>query len=474
MFLRPVSCFLLLLLCTTLRPAAAADDPPPVATGQAVALTLYDDFALVRDQRTFRLTPGEQTVRFPGISAGIQPETALLRGEGVRVLEQDFSHDQLSLQSLLEQYEGREVLVVTLHPQTGERSYDKALLLSVSGGVLLRIGDRVESVRPDRIVFPDVPLSLQNRPTLTMRVLSTVKGGRQLELSYLTSGLSWQTDYVAELSDDGTRLDLRAWVTLTNESGVEYRKARVQLVAGEVNRVMAGRMEERLFKGRAMAAAAPASPMQREKLFGYHLYSLPRPVTLHRREQKQVAFLHAASVSCRRELVLRGRGSSYTTRVGTIGARQRVAEVLVLNNSAAAGLGMPMPAGVVRVYSRDAGGILQFVGEDQMNHTPKEGVVRLALGSAFDLSAEKKQVTFKKLTGTPPSSAVYESGYQITLHNGGGTEKTVQVVEEIPGDWTMLAESLPHTRKDSRTAAWSVPVPARGSTVLTYRVRVRY
>lgn len=446
---------------------------PPAGADQSVALTIYDDFALVRDRRTFRIRPGEQTLVFPGISARIQPETALLSGAGLLVLEQDFAYDLLTRQSLLEKYLGREVLVTTRDPKTGKRSYDKAVLLSVDGGVLLRIDDRIESVRPDRIVFPRLPASLHDRPTLTMRVIGNDDSERQLQLSYLTGGLSWRADYVARLSDGGTRLDLGAWVTLKNESGTEYRQAEVQLVAGEVHRAGSGALAERVMRRPVMAAAAPVPAAGREKIFGYHLYSLPRPVTLHTNEQKQVLLLQAAGVSCRSELVLRGRGGYYRARVGEIGTRLKVAKVMELKNSAASGLGIPLPAGTVRFYSQDAAGRLQFIGEDRMDHTPEGEVARLDLGSSFDLTAEKRQVEFVKIAGTSPSGAVFESRYQITLRNGGTMEKTVRVLEEIPGDWTILAESLPHTKKDSRTAAWSVPVPAGGTAVLSYRVRVR-
>ncbi len=468
-----VSCCLFLFCATLLSPPAPAA-APAAGAGPSLALTIYHSFALVRDRRVFNLSAGEQTLLFPGISAKIQPETALLAGTGLRVLEQDFEYDLLTPQALLENYVGRKVRLMNTNPATGERSYESAVLLSVTGGVVLRVGDRIETVRPDRVVFPALPPTLRQRPTLALRVVSAAAGDRQVQLSYLTGGLSWQADYVAELAADGTRLDLGAWVTLDNESGTDYRQAGIQLVAGEVHRVTAAGGGGRILMSRAVAAAAPASPVGREKVLGYHLYTLPRSVTLLRRERKQVALLDAAGVACRRELVLRGRGDYYRARVGEIGTRMKVAEVLELNNSAASGLGMPLPAGTVRVYSRDSKGALQFVGEDRVDHTPRGGVVRLDLGTSFDVTAEKKQVDFRKLSGTSPYNSVIESSYRITLHNGSGTAKTVLVLEEIPGDWTMLAESLPHAKKDSRTAAWSVRVPARGSAVLSYQVRVRF
>ncbi len=474
MLYRLALCCLMLLSVTGVGTAAPAiETTSPALSGPALSLTIYDDFALVRDRRTFTLVAGEQTLLFPSISARIQPETALLTGRGLQVLEQDFAYDILSPQSLLERFVGREVEVMSLHPLTGERNFEKAVLLSVSGGMIVRIGDRIVTVPPDRIVLPSLLPSLRDRPTLSILVSSDDAGKRSLQLSYLTDGLSWQADYVAELAPESTRLDLGAWVTLTNESGADYRQAGIQLVAGEVHRESGGGGRELMLKSQARAmAAAPA--VRREKLFGYHLYSLPRPVTLLRKEHKQVALLQANGVACRRELVLRGRGDYYSAKMGRVGARQGVAEVLVLKNSEDAGLGMPLPAGTVRVYSRDSSGGLQFVGEDRMAHTPEGGVVRLALGTSFDVTARRTQVDFKKLSGFSPYNYVYESGYSITIDNGGKTPQTVRVEEQIPGDWTILQESRPHVRKDSRTASWTVQVPAGGSSVLTYRVRVKY
>ncbi len=477
MFLyRLVLCCCLLSLSAPISCRAAFPVGRPVLTGTnpSVALTIYDDFALVRHQRTFRLAAGEQTLSFTGIGATIQPETALLTGPGLRVLRQDFAHDPLTPQSLLASYVGREVEVKSTNPVTGERNYARGTLLGASGNAVVRIGERIETVAPDRIVFPAVPARLRVRPTLTVRVTSAGAGERRLQLAYLAGGLSWQADYVAELSADGTRLDLGAWVSLKNDSGTAYRQAAVQVVAGEVHRVtQAPGPEMEMFRQRAMVAAA-APPVPRERLLGYHLYSLPRPVTLPAGGRSQVALLQATGVPCRRQLVLRDRGDDYRVRRGVIGSRLRVNEVLELENSAAAGLGHPLPAGVVRVYTRDGGGRLQFVGEDRMDHTPRGGTVRLALGASFDVTAEKKQTDFRKLSGPAPDSHVVESGYRLTLHNGGKAAKTVTVLETIPGDWTILAESLPHTKPDSRTASWSMAVPADGSATLTYRVRVKY
>lgn len=474
MLFRVVAFCLLSFLAASTGPAAPAGGAfPPTDMDRSLALTIYDDFALVRDRRTFRLSAGEQTLLFADISPRIQPESAFLAGSGLRVLEQTFAYTPLTLQTLLERNLGQEVLLASRNPETGEQYFEKAQLLSVTDGVLLRIGDRIRSADPKHLVFSNRPDTLRDRPALRMRVVSDRAGERPLQLSYLTGGLSWQADYVAELSPDGTGLDLAAWVTLKNESGTAYREARVQLMAGTVHRMVAEAMEQPMMQRRFKAAVTPARPVVREKIFGYHLYSLARPVTLRRRERRQVALVQAAGVSCRRELVLHGRGGYYRARMGEIGARPRVEEILLVRNSDASGLGMPLPAGVVRVYSRDGSGLLQFVGEDRIDHTPKGGQVRLRLGASFDLTADRKQVEFKKLPGSSPHRTIFESGYRITLHNGGSREATVKVMEEIPGDWTMLAESLPHTREDARTAAWSVQVPAGGSTVLTYRVRVR-
>jgi hypothetical protein len=337
------------------------------------------------------------------------------------------------------------------------------------------MGDRVETGVPGRIVFDGVPGNLRDRPTLVTQLQSRRSGPQDMELSYLTGGLSWKADYVAELSADDATLDLNGWVTLNNLSGTTYTNAKLQLVAGDVNRVrdeMARAQPTGLAKT-MMAAAAPA-PMAQESLFEYHLYTLQRPTTIADNQTKQVALLNASAVPVSKELLVSGNDYYYRASAGDLGQKIKAGVYVQFDNREAAHLGLPLPKGVVRVYKRDSAGNAQFVGEDRIDHTAKNNTVRLHLGDAFDVTADKKQTDFRRREPNNKASYVGESAYEIVLRNGKTEPVTVTVREPVPGDWTMLEESQRHAKVASGTAEWKVNVPAGGSTTLKYRVLVRY
>ncbi|HEY6356174.1 MAG TPA: DUF4139 domain-containing protein, partial [Burkholderiaceae bacterium] len=272
-------------------------------------------------------------------------------------------------------------------------------------------------------------------------------------------------------ADDGA-LDLNGWVTLTNRSGTAYSNAKLQLVAGDVNRV---RDQLRQSVGQVRAEAAVAkNAMAQESLFEYHLYTLGRPTTLADNQTKQVALLGATAVPVRKELLLNGSDYYYRSSVGDIGQKMKTAVYVEFVNRDSSHLGQPLPKGVVRVYKRDSAGNAQFVGEDRIDHTPKNETVRLHLGDAFDVTADKKQTDFRRREATNKASYVFESAYEIVLRNAKSEAMNVTVREPVPGDWTMLEESQPHTKVAAGTAQWQVTVPASGTTTLKYRVLVRY
>ena len=490
----------LMLLCTLAAgPTLAAEERiVPASDRKAIGVTIYNhDLALVKDRRTIDLEPGAHTLAFREVSARIRPETVLVRADGLRVHEQNFEYDLLSPQALLRKYVGREVTLIDRHPTTGEEKARQVRVLSAGDGVVLQAGDRIETEISGRLVYPDVPANLRDRPTLTMAVDNDRAGQQEVEVSYLTGGLSWRADYVAELNDDDSRLDLNGWVTLTNESGVSYPDARLQLVAGDVHRVE----EDYGLRGAVlgkMAVAAAAPEMREESLFEYHLYTLARPTTIADNQKKQVALLQAGNVACRKEYLLEGQGAGFRAQAGDGGHRVPVTVWVEVRNDQASGLGLPVPAGVARVYKKDAGGRLQFVGEDRLAHTPENEVIRLRLGDAFDVTAERRQTDFRWLDdgGDPveqrasaPSSgqpaAVHltdtdrkpkrsESAWAITLKNARPEAVTVRVRETLPGEWQILEESAAHTKASAHAAVWQVSVPAKGSAELTYRVRVRH
>jgi len=443
-----------------------------------VAVTLYNqDLALVKDTRRVALSSGDHRLAWRDVSARIRPETALLRNlsesRGFYLVEQNFDFDLLTPQTLLDKYVGRKVKVIKTNPATGAETVEEATVLSANGGMVLQFPDRIESHPPGRLAFQAVPENLRDRPTLVVSLHTPDSGSQELELSYLTGGLGWKADYVAELSAKDDKLDLNGWVTLTNQSGTSYRNAKLQLVAGDVNRVRE-EVGYALRDGRIpMPAMAPAPSMKEEGLFEYHLYTLGRPTTMADNQTKQVALLSASNAAVRKELMLKGADYYYRSSVGDIGQKLKVGVFVEFDNKGK-GLGVPLPKGIVRVYKKDASGNAQFVGEDRIDHTPKNETVRLKLGEAFDVTADKKQTDFQKLSGTGRYNYVFEEAFQVVLKNATDEAVTVRVVEPIPGDWEMLSESHPHAKEAANTATWKVTVPGSGKATLNYRVRVKY
>jgi len=446
---------------------------------QNVAVTIYNEnLALIKDQRKIRIKAGQSALAFRDVSARMRPETALLRSLAnpakLSVTEQNFDYDLLTPQKMLEKYVGRTVGIIRTNPATGVETTEQAEVLSANNGVVLKIGDRIETGIPGRIVYHDVPVNLRDRPTLVMLLNNNGAVQQEVELSYLTGGLGWKADYVAELNAADDKLDLSGWVTLTNTSGATYRNARLQLVAGDVNQVRDEmRQAARMVRAeKTMALDAPR--MAEESLLEYHLYTLERPTTLAENQTKQVALLSAVAVPTRKELLLRGADYYYQGSYGELGQKMKVAVYVEFDNRESAHLGLPLPKGVMRVYKKDSAGNAQFVGEDRIDHTPKNEKIRLKLGDAFDVTADKKQTDFKKLPNSVKGNVMLESAYEILLKNAKKEAVVVTVQEPIPADWKMLTESHPHEKATSNTAVWKISVPAEGRATLSYRVLVRY
>ncbi len=446
----------------------------------SVAVTIYNEnLALIKDQRTIDLNSGFNLLAFRGVSATMRPETSLLRNinntRGLSILEQNFDFDLLTPQKILEKYVGKEINIATMNPITGEEIIEQATVLSTNQGVVVKIGNRIETNPRGRYIFDKVPENLRDQPTLVIQLNSQSSKPQDVELSYLTSGLSWKADYVAELNADDTKLDLMGWVTLNNKSGTTYKDAKLQLVAGDVNVVKHDFRQRR--DNRPMAAMKSViaeDSMSEESLFEYHLYSLNRLTTLSNNQTKQVSLLTAAQVPVNKEFLLQGAPYYYQSSYGNIGQKLKVGVYVEFKNKEKSGLGLPLPKGIVRVYKKDKSGNAQFIGEDKIDHTPKNEDVRLKLGDAFDITADKKQSNFEKRNAYGKYNHAFESAYEIKLKNAKSEAVTVVVREPVPGDWKMLEQSHPFKKVAAGTAEWHIEVPAESSTTLNYNVLVRY
>ena len=455
--------------------AAAADQDEHVSTlgdQRAVGITIYNsDLALVRDRRQISLPKGESHLALRDVSARMQPETALLTSVSspgsIAVLEQNFNYDLLSPQKLLEKYVGRQVDVIRYDPRTGERHAERATVLATNDGVVLRYADRIETSVNGTLSFPSLPPDLRDRPTLVTDVDDSADGSQQVELTYLTGGLSWKADYTALLAPNDDRLDLHGLITLQNASGTSYRDAAVQLVAGNVNVVTHDVFNVNANANAPMPPPPPPAPTE-QALFEYHLYTLPRHTTVADNQTKQVELLTAGEIPVVKTLELRGSSYYYHAANGDLGTRLKIGTYVTFHNEGGQ-LGIPLPAGVIRVYKRDDAGTTQFVGSDSIDHTPKGETVRLHLGDSFDVTANKRQTDFHIV-----DPLTFDSAYEIVLRNAKPIAQTVLVVEPIPADWKMLSTSLPFQKTSSSTATWAVNVPPEGVTTLTYRVRVKF
>ena len=368
---------------------------------------------------------------------------------------------------------GRDVGNVTAAAFSIEQeTKEKATVLATNGGVVLKFEDRIETGIPGRLAFPDVPKNLRDKPTLVATFQNAMTGNQKLELSYLTTGLSWQADYVAELNATDSHLDLNGLVTLTNQSGTTFPEAKLQLVAGDVNRVH--HPKARTHRNLAMSAEmADAPAMTQEALFEYHLYTLQHPTTLAENQTKQVALMSTTNIPIEKEFLLQGSSHHFTAPYSHTDKTSKVGVFIEFKNKGE-GLGIPLPKGIIRVYKKDIQGNAQFIGENQIDHIPNNKPVRLKLGNAFDLTASKKQTDFKKLYGKTKNTKVYETAHKITLRNAKDKTVTITIVEPIPGDWKILSQSHQHQKTSSSTAEWPISIPGKHKVSLTYRVRTKY
>lgn len=445
---------------------------------QSVNITVYNsNLGLVRETRRLTLPPGQIALRFADVTAQIRPETvhlaSLTAPTSLRILEQNYQYDLLNPAKLLDKFVGREITLVLRRYQNNTESFEpvQATLLSNNGGQVWRINGQIV-INPSNIAemrFPDLPKNLVATPTLVWDLENRESATQTVEASYLTSGMNWRADYVLVVDANDAKGDLQGWVTLTNGSGATFEDARLQLVAGEVNRVSDQRTYD-MAGAMARKSMESESQFQEQGFFEYHLYTLQRPTTIRDNETKQVSLLEAAGFDVKKEFVLNGQ-HYYYTNYNNPGQpiKEKVGVYMQFRNSQQNKLGMPLPAGTVRLYKRDDKGNQQFIGEDKIDHTPKDEDVRVKVGDAFDIVAERKQTDYKVIARN-----VYEYGYEIKIRNHKDGPVTIVVNEPIGGDWEMISSTFPAKKTAAFAAQFNVPVPKDGEVTLSYRVRVRY
>jgi len=446
---------------------------------QSVNITVYNsNLGLVRETRRLTLPNGQIALRFADVTAQIRPETvhlaSLTAPASLRILEQNYQYDLLNPAKLLDKFVGKEITLVLRRLQNSTESFEpvQATLLSNNGGQVWRINGQIV-INPSNIAemrFPDLPKNLVATPTLVWDLENRETGSQTIEASYLTGGMNWRADYVLIVNADDTKGDLQGWVTLTNASGATFEEARLQLVAGDVNRVS----EQRNFAVAGVMVqkrAIDELQFQEQGFFEYHLYTLQRPATIRDNETKQVSLLEAAGFDVKKEFVLNGQRYYYAGYNNPGAAiKEKVGVYIQFRNSQQNKLGMPLPAGTIRLYKKDDKGNQQFIGEDKIDHTPKDEDVRVKVGDAFDIVAERKQTDYKVVV----TGHMYEYAYEIKIRNHKDGPATIVVNEPIGGDWEMVSSTFKAEKTAAFAAQFQVPVAKDGEATLAYRVRVKY
>ena len=458
------------LLAVTDGATVMGDDPEP----RTLAVTVYNgNLGLVKDQRPIELKRGVFTLPFKDVAAQIDPTSVAFSALGhpgaVEVLEQNYEYDLLTPQALLEKYVGE---TVTLYMRRGEHNEEfpvKAKLLSVQGGAVYQIGDSIALNPPGRVVLPDLKGDLKALPTLVWTLKSDRSGAEPVEVSYLTTGLNWKADYVATLAEDDKSLSLGGWVTLQNSSGTAYPNAKLKLVAGDIHRAPTSQNRRDEYHALKAATEMPdESSFEERTFFEYHLYDLPRPTTIKNNQTKQIRLLGGSGVKTDKVYRLAGAPWYYTQQYGgekglKIGVYQE------FDNKKRNGLGIALPGGVVRLYKADTDGSLQLISEDRIDHTPRDERIKLKVGEAFDIVAERIQTEYRKL-----APGLYEEEFEVVIRNHKDERIMVEVVEPLPSDWTMLSNTHDYEELDAFTVRFDVPVASHGEATLRYRVRIRF
>ena len=443
---------------------------PAIAADRTVSVTIYnDDLALVQDRRDIEIKGGRQRIEFQDVSAQIRPETASLAAADISIVEQNFDFDLLTPAKLMEKAVGQEVTIVRVNPATGAETREQAQVLATNGGVVLKIGPRIEVLRDDglpvRVIFDKVPDNLRAHPTLSVTVIGGHAGTRPATLSYLTPGLGWRADYVALYSESDGKIDVQGWVTLTNSSGVTYDHAHTLLVAGSPTQVDGGSPNH--YRGpqpRAVLQQPGTESGGRERLGDYYLYPLAEPTTIANLQTKQVSFLDVHGVPAE-------HGYEFHNRwLGTSETPQSAKSIYSFSTGAHAGLGDQLPAGILRFYMRDKHGDPQFIGESRIDHTPMGSTLSLATGDAFDVKV--RAVVDKR---TRLGNLDWQSDMRYELSNALPRPVTVKLLQEgLWGDSRITAESQKSTRRSADTAEWAVTVPANGKSTLTASFETRF
>ncbi|MFH0834976.1 MAG: DUF4139 domain-containing protein [Candidatus Micrarchaeota archaeon] len=445
--------------------ATQSDAPSSVEVTAYQATQSYWYFSsglgLVKEKRSVPLTQGTNSISLQGVAQQIDATSIHVKDmtdADAQALEQNYQYDLVSQYALLDKYVGKQIYV-----NTGNRTL-MGTLLSNADGLVLQTSNGIVAIRDyAEVEFPQLPEGLMTKPTIELLLGTQKSGTHEIELSYLTHGITWEADYVAIANADDTALDLQGWVSVQNNAGATFTNAKLKLVAGDIhlaennapiyydNMLKSTRSEGS--SAVPVAMSTPQPQFSTQNVFEYNLYTLERPTTLRDKETKQIELMNARSVPVEKQYVYQPTQSD------------KIQTKLVFKNTGN-GLDAALPAGKVRVMKPDADGQLQFLGEDAISHTPKEGEVRLFVGNAMDITAEKTTADQRQM-----GSCSSEYSYTVKLTNRKDSAVSVKYVDDsLWGTWEIRSETLKHEKKDARTASWMISVPANAEATLEYTV----
>ncbi|MBQ8482163.1 MAG: DUF4139 domain-containing protein [Alphaproteobacteria bacterium] len=477
-------CYLLILGCL-LSTSAQAEPLVLKNTDNSLSLSIYNrDLALIKDIRPASLKNGLNEVIFDGVASQIQAETAIVYGDGIKVNEQNYSYNLMSYDNFINQSLGKTVRTVQLNPETGENIYDNAKIIGYANGKpILRFSYGIESDFPGRVVFEDVPTGMSNKPTLEAKLDVNKSGDQNLYLAYLTSGLSWKTDYVANVKS-ADKLDLTGWVTISNNSGIDYERAKIQLIAGDVNIARSAfNTRGNMVKAMAFNAVMEDSMdkgIQPENINSYELYTLPNITTIKDHQNKQIALIEKNNVTYKKEFLLHSP-LYFNNFASDEFEKHHPSIIYVIENKAEANLGISLPTGIIRFYENDKNSNLQFIGSNHIANTAKEDTLRLKLGDAFNISvsgkvttADKKEISRKPVNNCAMVETLKTYNVKITINNAEDVKNTVVIEQHFPDNHKITDENITSESKNASTRLWKVEVDKNSKNTLKYTVDITF
>lgn len=469
-----------LLICTVVCFGQNQTQPNTIVSSAdnqtSVSIVVYNNnIGLVRDVRQIPLPKGNGELRFKDVASSVLPATvyvkSLSKPEAFTVLEQNYEYDLMNEAKLLDKYVGKKIKIIDDNKYQDRKDVLDATLLSNNNGQIYRINNEIYLGYPGVKVVPAIPENLIAEPTLMWLYSNTEKDPHTIEVSYLTENISWKADYIFLIEKENQPANLSGWVTLNNQSGATFKNAGLKLIAGQVNRIIEQRYPEHDGFGAKMMAmpAEPGAGFEQKEFFEYHMYTLPRKTTIKNNQSKQIGLLQVSGIKAAKELLAKSSLNAFTYRMESQKEKIPVLVYMTFKNEKANNLGMPLPAGIVRVYKKDTDNSQVFLGEDQIKHTPEDEEVRLRIGEAFDVVAEKTQNDYVRLT-----SNIHESEWEIAVRNHKKETAKIGIVEKLEGTWTITQKSHEFKKVDAFNVRFDVEVPPAKEVKVKYRVKIGY